>query len=167
MRRAAIVTALAGIALLAACGGSHPAGSGTGTEQSLSAQLDAYASCVRHHGVTNFYFSPAGSNTSGITSTTPVIAIRQWVAPADPTSPQFQAAMTACNRLFPGGAPGPVTQRQKIQMLKFAACIRAHGYPSYPDPQFPSSGGVMQQASGIDTNSPQFQTAAKTCNGKS
>jgi hypothetical protein len=53
-------------------------------------------------------------------------------------------------------------------MLKFAACIRAHGYPGYPDPQFPSGGGVMRrQPTGIDINSPQFQAAVKTCDAES
>jgi hypothetical protein len=53
-------------------------------------------------------------------------------------------------------------------MLRFAACIRAHGYPSYPDPQFPAGGGVtQQQPSGIDQNSPQFRAAVKACNAKS
>jgi hypothetical protein len=70
-------------------------------------------------------------------------------------------------RLFPGGAPQPITQAQKEQMLKFAACIRAHGFPSYPDPQFPSGGGVMRPQNNINVGSPQFQAAAQTCNANS
>jgi hypothetical protein len=53
-------------------------------------------------------------------------------------------------------------------MLRFAACIRAHGYPSFPDPKFPAGGGVIgQKAIGIDANSPQFRAAVKACNAKS
>jgi len=163
-RRAAAASTLAGIALLAGgCGSAaHPATVNTGSSQLTARSVDRYAQCIRSHGVPDFYFSqaaPAGPAT-------PTLKLGPWTAP-DPGSPQFQAAMKACRRLFPGGAPGPITQRQKDQMLKFAACIRAHGYPSYPDPQFPSGGGVMRpQPAGIDVSSPQFQAAAKKCNAQ-
>lgn len=87
---------------------------------------------------------------------------------ATPGTAQFISAMKACNHLFPGGPPRPLTQQQKTQVLRFAACIRAHGYPSFPDPKLPAGGGVMgQKAIGIDANSPQFRAAVKACNAKS
>lgn len=41
----------------------------------------------------------------------------------------------------------------------------SRGYLAYPDPQF-QLGGVVSQPlpSSIDTTSPQFQAAQKTCN---
>jgi hypothetical protein len=52
--------------------------------------------------------------------------------------------------------------------VKFAACMRAHGYPDYPDP-IVQNGGVEQSPlpSSIDTSSAQFQAAEKTCNASS
>ena len=164
-RRTAVAgVALAGAALLAAgcASASHPATANTGSGQLNGHSVDVYAACIRSHGVPNFYFS----QTAPANSTAPSLKLGLYWAP-DPGTPQFQRASKDCHQLFPGGPPGPVTQQQKEQMLRFAACIRAHGYPSYPDPQFPSGGGVMRpQTPGIDVGSPQFQAAAQTCNGK-
>jgi hypothetical protein len=50
------------------------------------------------------------------------------------------------------------------QMTKFAACVRAHGEPNFPDPnaqgQFSMSAVT---ASGIDPRSPQFGRAVQAC----
>jgi hypothetical protein len=166
--RAVLLVALAAVAVLAvACGGggNRHAGSSGGSGQLTARNMDIYAACFRSHGVPNFYFSRTTPDSSQVTSG---IKIGPWVAPADIGSPQFQAASQACRHLFPGGAPPPITQRQKEQMLQFAACMRVHGYPNYPDPQFPPGGGVEnQQPPGVDPSSPQFQKASKTCNAES
>jgi hypothetical protein len=55
-----VLAILAITALLAAAcggGGSHASGSGTSSDQSLAVVLDSYASCMRGHGVANFYFT--------------------------------------------------------------------------------------------------------------
>ena len=164
-KRGAVAAAvLTGAALLAAgCGGgSHPGGANTGSDQLTGRSVDLYAACIRSHGVPNFYFS----QTPPANSPGPSLKLGPWYAP-DPGTAQFQTASKDCVRLFPGGAPQPITQTQKEQMLKFAACIRAHGFPSYPDPQFPSGGGVMRPQNNINVGSPQFQAAAQTCNAKS
>ena len=41
--------------------------------------------------------------------------------------------------------------------LAFAKCMRAHGVPNFPDPN--GSSGQLGPNSGIDPNSPQFQSA--------
>jgi hypothetical protein len=165
IRHAATAAALAGAALLAAsCGGGHPATPNSGSDQLTAHSVDVYAACIRRHGVPNFYFRSVSSTSTIVGG----IQLGPWVASANIGSPQFQSATKACTSLFPGGAPGPVTERQKEQMLQFAACIRVHGYPTYPDPQFPAGGGVMQLPTpDIDRNSPQFQAAVKTCNAQS
>jgi hypothetical protein len=45
---------------------------------------------------------------------------------------------------------------------KFAACMRKHGVPNFPDP---TSGGAISitPSSGIDPSSPTFQAAQQTC----
>ncbi len=51
-------------------------------------------------------------------------------------------------------------------VLRQAACMRAHGYPGYPDPSA-QDGGIVQPPlpSSIDTSSVQFQAALQKCNG--
>jgi hypothetical protein len=154
---------LAGTALLAAgCGGGpHPAGAGAATRANLSAQLDAYASCVRRHGVPDFYISRAGSTPPAPGS------IREgasgWVVPPDPSP----SAQKACQHLLPRHnlpTAGELHQ-QFVQALKTARCMRSHGYPNWPDPT-EQNGGVpnfIPASAGIDVNSRQFQAAAKTC----
>jgi hypothetical protein len=46
--------------------------------------------------------------------------------------------------------------------LAFAACMRSHGVPNFPDPS--SNGGtVITPSMGINTRSPQFISARNTC----
>ena len=56
-----------------------------------------------------------------------------------------------------GGAESP-----RASGLAYAACMRSHGVPDFPDP---SSGGaiVINPASGIDLNAPQFDAAQRAC----
>jgi hypothetical protein len=165
-RRAAALAALALAALLAtACGGAHPAGSGASPAPGNVQQLDAFAACMRSHGVLNFYLSntPHTSNTSSELS-----IMGHYVPGVNPQTAHFSTAMKACKHLLPGGGPGQMTRQQINQMVKFAACMRSHGYPAYPDPVV-QNGGVDEQPlpSSIDTSSAQFQQAEQTCNSTS
>jgi hypothetical protein len=159
------VAALAGPALLAAgCGGGSPAAAPSASHGlPTAAVLDSFASCVRSHGVPNFYFS---RNThSAADAPDNLLKIGPWVAPANPSSPQFQAALKACQHLIPRPQLS-VAQQQTLErrLLKQAACMQAHGYP---DPSVQSGGGIIQPTlpSSIDTSSPQFQAALQACNG--
>ena len=49
---------------------------------------------------------------------------------------------------------------QAPSALAFAQCMRAHGVPSFPDPD---SQGRLMLPQGIDPNSTGFQTASETC----
>jgi hypothetical protein len=52
------------------------------------------------------------------------------------------------------------------QFVAFAACMRSHGEPGYPDPQISSSGGqvhVQISPGGLDPNSPAFKSASGQC----
>jgi hypothetical protein len=160
-RRAAAVAILAGTALLAAaCGGSHTAGSTAGPGQRNVQKAAVFAQCMRAHGEPNFYISGAGSSPS---STGQVRILGYTVTGADPSSAQFAAAMTACRHLLPAAATGPVAQQHLKGELKFAACMRAHGYSAYPDPKMQNGGEWQALPAGIDTSSPQFQAAEKAC----
>jgi hypothetical protein len=114
---------------------------------------------MRAHGVPSFPDPSAsgviqGSASSGV----------------NPQSPQFQAASQKCAKYSGGGlAPSPAQQAQlEAQALKFSACMRAHGEPNFPDPQFSSSGGGVRikiggPGSDLDPQSPIFQAAQKAC----
>jgi hypothetical protein len=54
----------------------------------------------------------------------------------------------------------------QAQALQFSQCMRAHGVPNFPDPQFNSNGGIslhISANSGIDPNSPIFKAAQQAC----
>jgi hypothetical protein len=157
--------ALLGICLLAtACGGgAHSLGATP--SQGRVQQLDTFAQCMRSHGEPDFYLTSKQDLPTSISSQSVLSIMGEVVTGIDPRTPQFQSAMSACKHLLPGGGPQPVSLQQKEQMLQAAACMRLHGFPGYPDPVFPSTGGIGVPAlpAGIDTNSPQFQAAQKTC----
>lgn len=114
--------------------------------------------CMRANGEPNF----PDPNAQGVIQGTGL----------DPSSPSFQRAQQKCATKLGGGkAPSPAQQAAaEAAALKFSQCMRAHGEPDFPDPQFSSGGGVSIKIgakgggnSGLDPNSPIFQKAQKTC----
>jgi len=163
---ALVPAALAGAATLAACGGGSPPATASAHPGQLTAQTMAtFASCMRSHGVADFYFSRTTSAAgSALTS---VLQFGQWVAPADPSSPRFQSAQKACQHLLPMHPPTAAQLQQRLQQEeRQAACMRAHGYPDYPDPSEQNGHLVRPDLpSDIATSSPQFLTTLQKCNG--
>lgn len=158
-RVAAMVAAAAAAGLLvAACGGgTNAAGSGSGSGQNLASELVSFASCVRSHGVPGFFF------TTSVPSPPPdggVIGDHQYYA-AYASTPAFEAAQKACQRLDPMGTPSSVTHQQFLKALRSAECMRSHGYSDWPDPN-PNQRGFRVPVS-IDTSSPLFEATAKKC----
>jgi hypothetical protein len=183
------VLATAGL-LIAGCGGSssspgvahltsstssseNPGSGGSSSpesESSSSAQqkMIAFSQCMRSHGVPEFPEPSKGhlqihsSDHNG------------QVTGVNPQSAQFQAASKACAKLAPkGGKPPSPAEQAKLQeqALRFSTCMRTHGVPNFPDPQFSSSGvGIGIRIgrgkggpSRIDPSSPQFKAAQKAC----
>ncbi len=72
------------------------------------------------------------------------------------------AADETCKHLLSnGGTATPQQRQQKLELgVKVAECLRAHGYPNFPDP---TQLGQQTLPQGIDTNAPQFQTVETTC----
>jgi hypothetical protein len=179
MIRIFTLIALASLAVIAAGCGSKPSATGVaqltsattttsdsqsgGSPTSSAGKADSvrrYASCMRTHGVAKF---PDPQTSSGGVSLT--------IGPGsgiDPQSPVFQAADKACKKFMPGGgkAPSPAEQAKALaQMLKFSACMRAHGLKTFPDPTS-SSGGIqlsLNKNGDLNPRSPLFQAAQKTC----
>ncbi|HEY5101020.1 MAG TPA: hypothetical protein VII54_13290 [Gaiellaceae bacterium] len=140
-----LLLAFALVLLAAACGSSpaaHPAASAR-----VSHSL-AFARCMRAHGVANFPDpDPQGNFPSFSTGV---------------SKQASSAANDACKHLLSsGGTATPLERQQKLEFgVKVAECLRAHGYPNFPDPAH-----LGQQAlpPGIDTSSPQFQAVETTC----
>jgi hypothetical protein len=185
---ALLLAVVAGVALLAAgCGGgagsppvaslgTTPSSSGTaggssvfavppggaGIGGSISRQVGMaagvrFTTCMRSHGVPSF---PDPDSQGVITLTVS--------ASLDPSAPVFRRAAADCQHLLPPGKTLSEAQQQqmKSRLLAFAACMRAHGVPHYPDPTFGSGGMVSQgfgRGDGVDPTSPTFQAAQKAC----
>ena len=152
-RAAALAAAVAGIALLAAaCGGGSPAVAGqTAYQKDL-----AYSQCMRAHGEAGFP-DPQPNGAILITS-------KDHLAQG---SPQFAAANKACQHLLPNGGVMTAAQKQQAlsHLLKFSACMRAHGIANFPEPTV-ANGGVglsVGGPGGPDPRSPQFQSAQQAC----
>ncbi len=78
----------------------------------------------------------------------------------------WQAALKACRKLAPPELPLTAAQIRALrsQLLKLAACIRAHGITHFPNPVVnPTGGGFMSPGRGVDPDSPQFQAAQEAC----
>jgi hypothetical protein len=152
LRAGALTAAPAGIALLiAACGG----GPATLTAAQKYQKDISYAQCMRSHGEPSWPDpNSQGSFVFGNAST-----------PFDPSSPQYQSANKACQKLLPNGRMGftPAELQQAMsKALKFSACMRSHGIANFPDP-VARNGAVIISGSGIDPNSPQLQSARQAC----
>lgn len=161
--------ALAGMAILAvlaaACSSGAPsASSGASSPPDLSVALAKLVQCLHTHGERGVYLSHAPASPDP--GTTLLIFHGFAIQGANPGSAQFAPAMQACQHLLPHGTPPDAAElhQQFIQGVKAAQCMRSHGYPTWPDPT-QQDGHNMQPAppAGIDTNSPQFQAAAKKC----
>jgi hypothetical protein len=163
---AALVAGIAAAAAIAACGSSGLSSVGATTASGDSSPI-ALSKCMRAHGVTGFPDPSQGSGGVGFggldreNSATIIVDGKTF------SGPVVAAAEKACARyLIPKGPPAPLTTAQKHRMLAAARCMRGHGVPNFPDPQF--SGGAPNGAGAqVDPNTPAFQRAAQTCLGSS
>ena len=109
----------------------------------------ALARCLRAHGAPDFPDpSSDGSFPSGHHDIPP-------------------SAVQACGHLEAGLKQAGTSRMQQDynKELEVARCVRAHGYPTFPDP--PPPGNQAQSTGsppGIDLNSPQFRAVLSSCN---
>jgi hypothetical protein len=112
-----------------------------------------FSACMRSHGVPNF----PDPDSQGRFSSVHIDVSKQTSAAAD----------EACKHLLSRGrgTATPQQQQQKFTFaLKVAGCLRAHGFPNFPDPIVSGQGASENlSAARIDANSPQFQAAQTTC----
>jgi hypothetical protein len=149
-RRALTLAIMATIAALTTgCGGSSTSTSTTNAGGSRQSQALAFAQCMRSHGVADF----PDPNADGRFPNS---------APSTQSDPNFGTASSACKHLIPrGGSNG--SSSKETGLLHIAQCMRSHGVPNYPDPNPGVDQGTALNQAGVNTNSPQFQSAARTC----
>jgi hypothetical protein len=157
-------------AAVTGCGGSKPpsvASLGTttsagGTASSSESQnTAAFAACFNSHG----FPASVGSASAAPTRALKIAGIT-ISGNVNPDSTQFQAAMQACRKFLPGGGPPALTPAEQAEaaeaMLSFAACMRKHGVPDFPDPngqgRFPL--GMIGK---LGSNPPALATAYNSC----
>jgi hypothetical protein len=169
--RAPVTAVLVALALVAAgCAGSKaPSVASLGTTSTRGETTTspakpsraAFASCLSSHGFQASIGSTAATGSRSLSVFGVVIA-----GNVDPSSPQLQSALQACRKFLPGGGPPALTPAQQAEhakaMASFAACMRKHGVPSFPDPngQGIFSPGALE---GLDPTSPLLQSAFKVC----
>jgi hypothetical protein len=149
---------------LVACGSSSQARSngGSGTHP----QPLEFANCMREHGVPGFPDPIGGGGGINLVGTG-----------LNPQSPAFKSASQACRRFAPGGHAGSkATESQFLAALAFAKCMRAHGFPSFPDPTHSDSppgpilvigpGLFFRVSQSFDPNTPMVNRAVAACGGR-
>jgi hypothetical protein len=160
--------AAAGALFLAGCGSSGSPTGSSSTVASLANQALSYARCMRSHGISDFP-DPSGSGGLQYQGST--------------SSPAYRSAQTACARLEPrkivpnsgSDTPQQAAADQRV-LLRWANCMRHHGYPQLPDPKIGTPqprqgyGTVLGQGAAYDqipdiydAHSQAFLDTAKTC----
>jgi hypothetical protein len=149
---------------VATLGGDDATGAtgSTGAAEDPEAALQAFAECMREHGIEDFPDPQIGED-GGIQIEAPA------GGPGDADRQTLNTAMEACQDLLPqdlgSGEEGPSAEDQAAledAMLAYAQCMRDHGI-DFPDPEFTDQ-GVIQRDGNFDPSDPAFQDADEACN---
>jgi hypothetical protein len=161
-RRAGLLVLAAGIALLAAGCGANTAGSSDVLSPSAQA-MNAYARCIESHGLSVYAVRYVHHGSTPPPADVPLFG--NWTIVGDGlSSPAYPAASKACQHLLPTGTAPSESHQQLVRALKGAACMRAHGYPGFPDPtDQPGYLSYPPLPASIDTSSPRFESMVKAC----
>jgi hypothetical protein len=155
--RAVANIAAAVLAVLAAgCGGSGSPGAASATSPTTTAQNGAlaFARCMRSHGVSKW----PDPTSSGVFDKSKLLHLGV-------SRSRLTSISHTCNRLHPndGRPQQTITPADQADYLRGAACMRAHGFPGFPDPTFQDNNVTLNIPSSIDTHTFAFKTAAATC----
>jgi hypothetical protein len=163
--RGLVLVAVVGLSLLpAACGGggsssakltqvgaTSSANSSSSSSASAPGNPAAYSACMRSHGFPRFPDPDSAGNVNEVPKG------------IDPSSSRFVSAHRACRALLPRSTPAAQPDPHELQaLLRFARCMRARGVHAFPDPS-PDGGTVQSMPPSVDTHSPQFVLAQRTC----
>jgi hypothetical protein len=161
---ASVLLAVLVVATACSGGSSGPGVAGQGSSSTPSASASpagdlreaqlAYARCMRDHGISDFPDPEPGGG----------IAIQgEPGSDLDPNNPRFQEADEACRSLLPA-PPAEEEAQARAQGLRYARCMREHGFPDFPDPN--AEGGIdidLGEHPELDPNNPRYQAANEAC----
>jgi hypothetical protein len=151
---------------VASLGNSNGSGNSSGNAAGAASNgnatqlLDEWATCIRGHGDPS-QSDPTIDNNSDIQITMTGVSdtlANEVHGSAGPCGNYLVAASKALG----GGQPQPTDN--PAQDVKFTDCMRASGFPNYPDPG--ANDTTSFQGTGIDPDSPAVQNATKTCDKK-
>lgn len=177
---AAVLIALMASATIAACGGSGSSDSSAASATNAGLKV---AACMRAHDVPDF--PDPGSNNAGNSGTTGNTGSGQKAPPGKAdvdghvlaeSSQVIDAAYTKCQK-YEEALEGPRISTAQLVKLKagalaYAKCVRAHGFPSFPDPTVETGPGghgagiTPPYGSGAGASAhdtPALEAAIKTC----
>lgn len=175
-RRVALaLTVLATSCAVAACGSSSSSSTTSASASSSNTSTTAaggrfnstaFRSCLKQHGVTLPTRRPgagapgAGGPPAG--GGGGFFGGGGGAARGRFSNPKFRAAIQACGggNFRAGGRAGGRFRISHTTINNYVACVRKHGFPQMPSPNFSGSGGVFP--ANIRTN-PKFQTASRAC----
>jgi hypothetical protein len=117
---------------------------------------------MRAHGVSNFPDPKIHQDGNHVS-----VMIR--IDPSITSSPAFKSAQQTCGKLIglgtaAQGPSGAALQRRTQDALAFARCMRARGFPNFPDPT--ARGQLTPQmvtAAGINLHQPAVLHAGLAC----
>jgi hypothetical protein len=125
--------------------------------------------CMRANGVPNFPDPRAGPRGSSggvgwpgggpvMISSDVLLIMGQRLA-----GPAVAAAANVCKEyMAPSGPPPAVSESQRLAVLRFARCMRAHGL-NFPDPTFSGGNQQLNLGPGLNPDSPAVEAASKAC----
>jgi hypothetical protein len=168
-RHPLILTAIASVIALSACGsdGGDPSGSASSRRDKAYEGALKFAKCMREHGVD--MPDPQRDAKGGIRIT------QSRRAGDGMTDAKMQAAQKDCEKYMEAGG-GPVRDpameaRMQDALFAYAKCMRSHGV-DMPDPQISGGKVTMKVGSGAKgatgggaggPQSPAFKAADKAC----
>ena len=154
------VAVLAGTALLVAACGGGTASSAASPSSAVHQRDLAYSRCMRAHGAS---FWPDPSMRRGGGYQYPITAHDL----AQEHGPSWNAALSACAKQTPPQLPFTEAQlaAARTNLLKQIRCVRAHGFPGWPDPVINPSDITFRPPRGVNVNhpSPRLKAAAQAC----
>lgn len=133
--------------------GSHGAAGTAATSAQLAAAGQRYSACMRSHGIPDFPDMVVQDGTLH----PPDDATFKSKMRANP------AAQRACQPILDALPPSALGERQQLsasdlhKVQQFAACMRSHGFPHFPDPK---ADGSFQ---GVGPVTPQLKAAGEEC----
>jgi len=158
VRRAVLVALALPFVLLAGCGGGTAPVSPSPTPTGLAARqaaAEAFVRCARANGVPNLRDPTVDAHGNVHISQPPGVSLNS------PLAQRIEQVCASSLRRFEATSLKPQNQAQRDRALtQFSACMRRHGEPNYPDPNFGSTTPLPKPTTTAD---PAYHGALLAC----